>query len=497
MNNFLELVEHEALTDTACLVIGKGPSFSQLASYDVSGFITIALNHVVRELAVDIAHAIDLDVVVDCAEAIDRQARYLVMPWYPNIDSKPGSRNLEQCAEENQMLRKLDNEGRLYWYNSSQSKQPARGGYPIIPVRYFSADAVVALLAYSDIKTVRTIGVDGGRRYDQQFVDLNRETLLSNGQQSFDLQFEAIARTVMQTGIDFAHLGAENDVVKVYVGSQPEQMLAVKVLEYSIKRHTTAKVEVFAMHLADVEVPMPRRPEQQPRTPFSFQRFLIPELNDFKGRAIYFDCDMMVLKDIRLLWSMPMGTSDLLSAWNVDESGRVPQFSVMLMDCEKLGWKIHEIIRQLDNDTLSYEELMFEMKVVQKIGMEIDSKWNSLERYEDDETCLIHYTEMHTHPWLNCRNELAYLWVEQLREAIRDNFTSNEFLLEEIAAGHVRPSLYYQVRRKKFDVQKLPAWVKLLDRHFIAPHVRAMKNKQLSTFGRLYNRLVFHLMRLF
>ena len=96
---------------------------------------------------------------------------------------------------------------------------------------------------------------------------------------------------------------SQDDVIRVFVGTDRSQQLAVPVLEYSIKRHTTAKVEVIPM--LDLPVPKPKDPRNGQRTGFSYSRFCIPKLAGYKGKAIYMDADMIVFNDIRELWNIP------------------------------------------------------------------------------------------------------------------------------------------------------------------------------------------------
>src|SRR5689334_22832572 len=131
--------------------------------------------------------------------------------------------------------------------------------------------------------------------------------------------------------------------IRVYVGSQEAQMLAVKVLEFSIRRQASLPVEVFPLHHTQIEFPLPKDVRNRPRTPFSFQRFYIPALAGFQGRAIYLDSDMQVFRDIRELWTLPFEGADLLAVREPGESGRRPQFSVMLLDCDALAWNLSDI----------------------------------------------------------------------------------------------------------------------------------------------------------
>lgn len=51
---------------------------------------------------------------------------------------------------------------------------------------------------------------------------------------------------------------SNNNVIRVYVGADRSQQLAIKVLEHSIRRHTSAMIEVIPM--IDLHVPSPNDP---------------------------------------------------------------------------------------------------------------------------------------------------------------------------------------------------------------------------------------------
>jgi hypothetical protein len=267
-------------------------------------------------------------------------------------------------------------------------------------------------------------------------------------------------------------VGGGETPVRIYVGSQEAQLIPVKVLEYSIRKHTSLPVEVFPLHHARVEFPLPRDARNQPRTPFSFQRFYIPQLAGYRGRAIYLDSDMQVFRDIRQLWSLPFEGADLLAAWEVAGSGRKPQFSVMVLNCELLRWDLHEIVAALDRGELTYETLMYEMKVARNIRTAIDPTWNSLERYEAGKTSLLHYTEMTLQPWVSRDNKLGYLWVRELIEATEQGFISRELVETHVQEGYLRPSLLHQLDHRMEDTSRLPASVLAIDARFVPPYKR-------------------------
>jgi len=260
--------------------------------------------------------------------------------------------------------------------------------------------------------------------------------------------------------------------IRVYVGSQDAQMVPVKVLEYSIRRHTDLPVEVFPLHHAGITYPQPKDVRNRPRTPFSFQRFYIPQLAGYRGRAIYLDSDMQVFRDIRELWSLPFEGADLLAAWEVAGSGRKPQFSVMLLNCEALRWNLDEIVAALDRGELTYETLMYEMKVARNVRAAIDPTWNSLERYEPGKTSLLHYTDMTRQPWVSRDNPLGALWVRELIQAVDEGFLAREMVETHVRDGHLRPSLLYQLDHRVEETGRLPAAALALDASYVPPYKR-------------------------
>jgi Glycosyl transferase family 8 len=260
--------------------------------------------------------------------------------------------------------------------------------------------------------------------------------------------------------------------IRVYVGSQQEQMLAVKVLEFSIRSHTKADVRVFPLHEAHIDFPMPRDPNNRPRTPFSFQRFYIPGLQGNRGRAIYLDSDMQVFQDILELWALPFEGADLLAAREPGESGRKPQFSVMLLNCNELAWSLPDIVASLDRGELTYETLMYDMAVARSIRASIDPSWNSLERYVEGETRLLHYTDMPTQPWVSIDNANGGLWVRDLIRAVDSGFLSRDYVEQHVRDGFVRPSLVYQLDQRIENPLNVAKEARVLDADFVPPYKR-------------------------
>ncbi|HEY5234023.1 MAG TPA: glycosyltransferase [Verrucomicrobiae bacterium] len=431
------------------LVLGKGLSLDRRNEFDLGAFRKLSLNHVVREMPVEVASVIDIDVVGDCAEAIDRNARFLLMPRYPHVKHEAAKRPLETFFDEFPILKKLDRENRLVWYNFASSEQQETGS-PKIPNGYFSAEVMISLLAAAGAKSIRTLGVDGGSAYAPQFKDLDDKTRLANGHNTFDLQFDGMISTVRRHGIDFAPLTSETPV-RIFIGTDESQLLGAHVLEFSVLKHCALPV-VFD-HMLHVKTPMPKDPKNQPRTGFSFSRFAIPKLAGYRGRAVYLDADMLVLRNFQDLWDRPFNGATVLHCATSDPK-RPKQFAVLLLDCSRLKWDLNEIVRGLDEGRYNYDQLMKEvcLEPADTVRAALPPEWNSLEEYAPGKTNLIHYTDMHTQPWVSRKNRNGALWAGHLREALDSGYVTWKEVQDAVEIGFIRPSLLWELNasRRKF-----------------------------------------------
>jgi hypothetical protein len=275
--------------------------------------------------------------------------------------------------------------------------------------------------------------------------------------------------------------------VRVFVGSSRAEWLPTRVLEFSIRETSVSPIALHRIEAFERNIPTPRATKSLARTPFSFQRFLIPELCGYQGRAIYLDADMQVFTDIDALWRTDMAGYDLLTVREGTE-GRKGQFSVMLLDCDRLSWRIEKIIEGLDVGRYTYEQLVHDMCIVERVGRTVEPDWNCLEKYEPGQTRLLHYTDMNTQPWVSIKNPLRHHWVECLKRAISTGFVTRKEVAHEVSAGHIRPSLLAEVDAADLDMRALDA----LDRRFIAPH-RAIRSAGAGSWGRLRTMFARHL----
>ena len=425
------------------LVLGKGPSFARRHDVPLDEYQLLGLNNVVRELPVQIAHIVDVDVIEDVAGSLKANCRYLVMPRRPHVHAYPGSKLLEDYFDEFPVLRELDAEGRLVWYNAATSWSPV-GDSPVVGLRYFSSEAAFNILGEMGVKHVASLGIDGGENYGAEFEELKE---LTNGRPSFDAQFPEIEKIVQRHNMTYDAL---NEPMRIYVGLDETQIVATRVLEYSIRKHASRPVRVIPM--LNVPTPTPKDPANRGRTGFSFARFHIPKLAGYKGRAMYVDADMQVFSDIAEVFDMDMGGKSIQvtrqdqppEQWKDSDwfhPGR--QMSVMLLDCEKLDWDVEKIVGDLDAGKYNYRDLMFDMCLLpeDQIGDDLDPHWNNLETYVPGRTKLLHYTVVPTQPWKNDQNSRREIWEKDYEEAKAAGVIDIAEVQNAIRKRYVKPSL--------------------------------------------------------
>ena len=245
------------------------------------------------------------------------------------------------------------------------------------------------------------------------------------------------------------------DTIKVFVGTDESQYLAVKVLEYSIKKYCKSPVEVIPM--INLKVPTPKNPLNQSRTGFSFFRFCIPELCHYQGRAIYMDADMLVFRNIEELWNLPFNGKKLLAQSELTDEQksnvnvnspkrRWKQCSVMLLDCSVLKWNVQKIVQELDEGKYNYDQLFRELCILDEteVGYTIPYEWNSLEHW-DLTTGNIHYTDMGTQPWVSPFNKWGTKWYATVKEMMEKGLLTRDQIVSEIEKGYFRPSLIKEI----------------------------------------------------
>jgi len=94
-------------------------------------------------------------------------------------------------------------------------------------------------------------------------------------------------------------------MLTVYIGWDSREPIAADVCKHSILEHASIPVDIVMLKQNDLRKKGMywREVDKLASTEFTFTRFLVPELNNFKGTAIFMDSDMVLTTDIAELIS--------------------------------------------------------------------------------------------------------------------------------------------------------------------------------------------------
>lgn len=92
-------------------------------------------------------------------------------------------------------------------------------------------------------------------------------------------------------------------MINVFIGYDKKESGAAYVLSHSIQTKSSIPVSITLLNRESLRGVFlrPRGPKES--TDFSISRFLVPYLCNYKGHAIFMDCDMVCLDDIAKLWA--------------------------------------------------------------------------------------------------------------------------------------------------------------------------------------------------
>lgn len=225
--------------------------------------------------------------------------------------------------------------------------------------------------------------------------------------------------------------------IRVFIGSGEASRLERKTLVHSLRKHTSRELEIIVFNgthnaleregcepvLAGLPLDLKVRNEA---TEFGLYRFLIPELCDFSGRAIWLDSDMVCLSDIAELWDAPLDGCDFLAKPKAydDDLGEGWGLSVMLIDCSRCRFDLKRIFADIDQQRFEVKDFTqmtakFRSLHDYRIGA-IPAGWNDFD-FANDNTRLIHYTNLRTQPWKFPGHPFGDLWYRYFYEAIEAN----------------------------------------------------------------------------
>ena len=213
--------------------------------------------------------------------------------------------------------------------------------------------------------------------------------------------------------------------LRIFIGWDSREAECADVLTYSLKKHTTIPLDIRYLKLSELDLDRPSDPLQS--TEFTYSRFLVPYLCQYEGKAIFMDCDMLCLGDIKELDGLDMSQYALRVVKHNHQpmeklkmDGKIQTVyprknwsSLMILNCQELKLWTKEVVENMSGAYLH----RFKDIPDEKIG-DIPKTWNTLD-WMDETTKLIHYTkggpwfeQWRDHPygaiWLKYRDECRH-----------------------------------------------------------------------------------------
>ena len=222
--------------------------------------------------------------------------------------------------------------------------------------------------------------------------------------------------------------------LRVFVGYDPREDIAYQVCKHSIeKRSPNAVVKPLIQKELREQGYYDRPIDKLASTEFTFTRFLVPELSNFNGWAMFMDCDMILQTDINELfaqadekYALMCVKHDYTPKEGIKMDGQAQTVyprknwsSVMLFNCSHPSNQ--EINVELVNDPKITGKYLHRFSWLKddEIG-ELSPEWNWLaggyKDPDDGKPKLIHYTE--GGPWFENYRYCEYHseWKQELQE---------------------------------------------------------------------------------
>lgn len=166
--------------------------------------------------------------------------------------------------------------------------------------------------------------------------------------------------------------------MRVFIGFDPRQPVAVQVLTHSIWERASKPVRITRLELRHMPV------KRRGLTEFSFSRYLIPYLCGYEGEALFMDADMLCLGDVH----------------DLADIGRAQKAAVCVVKNPRLRFEWTSLM--YFNNTLCRKLTPEVVETGQPQGLEwadsvgeLPAEWNHLVGYDEPRTDakVVHFTQ--------------------------------------------------------------------------------------------------------
>lgn len=246
-------------------------------------------------------------------------------------------------------------------------------------------------------------------------------------------------------------------IVRIFIGSGDASALERKTLVHSIKKKTSRQLEIWhyngTSNTVENEAGEKRQCQKLPTLPrhcfateFSLFRYLIPQLCNFHGKAIYLDSDMIACEDIGELYDISLRGFDFAACPDA-YPGIAPDrwaLSAMLINCNVCRFDLGTIFSYIQQGRFSYAEFAQMGRRVQTILhyriKRLPNSWNDFDRMNAF-TKIIHYTDLDRQPWRYRYHKYGETWFENFRQAIDSGSITEQDVKTAIERGVARADI--------------------------------------------------------
>lgn len=248
-------------------------------------------------------------------------------------------------------------------------------------------------------------------------------------------------------------MSSDLPAVRVFIGSGEASLLERLTLIHSIRQRTSRPVDLYVINGTHDAIERNGQPPLRVNLPlgikygnfteFTNYRWLIPQICEYRGRAVYLDSDMICLGDIAELFDTDMRDCHLLARADAYGSGAWA-LSVMLIDCHHCRFDVETYFKEIDAgcyDNRALQEMRPGFLARHPFNIQsLDPNWNVFDRV-DPQTKLIHFTDLLMQPWKFPGHKHARLWFQTFRSARETGLISDEEIERSIMRGYVRPDI--------------------------------------------------------
>lgn len=196
-------------------------------------------------------------------------------------------------------------------------------------------------------------------------------------------------------------------MIKIFIGFDHKEIVAYNVLQHSINIRATEPISITPININHLKNIFTRERNSLQSTEFSFSRFLVPYLCNYEGWAIFMDCDMMVVDDIKNLWNLRDNKYAVMCVKHQHKPKEDIKFlNQVQTQYEKKNWssvmllnssKCKSLTLDYVNNASGLDLHRFKWLESEELIGEIPPKWNHLVDYNDHQDISkisnLHWTE--------------------------------------------------------------------------------------------------------